>query len=117
MARLMLNFLDMTTTTQTAAASTSTLRRASQKMMNRWFYASVVAQSPELGLVRGGDCAARLIGADKVEVHSAGRRVVLTVAQAKELVRAERLEGGAVNWLSADASAQVDMGKFWISHN
>lgn len=115
MARLMLNFLDMNTSTQTAAASAAP--RVSQKMMNRWFYASVVTAAPELGLVRGGDCAARLLGADKVEVHSAGRRAVLTVAQAKELVRTERQADGAVHWLTADAAAQVDANKFWISHN
>ena len=113
MARLMLNFLDMTTT-QTAAASTP---RIPVRFMNRWFNIEIVTESAELGLVRGGDCAARILGADKVEVHTGGRRVILTVAQASEMVKTERLEGGRVNFLSADEAAQVDGMKYWISHN
>lgn len=86
------------------------------KMNGRWFFCAIVKESDALGISKLGTSCARRLADGRYEVHSAGKKVVVSCQDAALCFKAETARG-EVFYLNSTERADVEMGRVWVRSN
>jgi len=94
--------------------ATQTQTTQTVKRPGRWFFCAIVKESDTLK--RGGTSAARRLADGRYEVHSAGKKSILSSQDAALHLKSERARG-EVMYLNATEVADVDGGRWQVGSN
>jgi hypothetical protein len=89
-----------------------------KSLVTAWFFVKIVKEDADKGIIRKGDAAARRLADGSFELHTNGKKVMISAADAAaHLVTQRTIATKKPAYLNADESAQVEMGRIWISSN